>query len=194
MTDDPDLRFLDDITCRDCGVTMGNADGPMKVVFPDGDWVCEKCLETKYDELGRAMIERGLTPIGAARDLLIDYVGQIIDQLDMRSEHPSHLWNQTSLRNPGDLRTSARRPDKIRDVSLIELCNERHVSLQKVAPETYLGDCPFCAELSVLHVTPKLFECAACFRYGDAITFVMEIDRVGYVEAVKKLAARFESE
>lgn len=69
MTNEPDITFLDDITCRDCGVTMGNADGPMTAIFPPGTWICEPCFMGNYDAIGRCMIQRGFSFVEAVEVL-----------------------------------------------------------------------------------------------------------------------------
>lgn len=68
MTDEPEIDFLDHITCKDCGVTGSHASGPMLHIRPEGTWICEPCFYGNYDDIGRCMLERGVTsPQEAAR-------------------------------------------------------------------------------------------------------------------------------
>jgi DNA primase len=72
--------------------------------------------------------------------------------------------------------------------NLVELIG-RTVSLKK-AGKNYIGLCPFHSEKSPsFNVDPvkQFFHCFGCKKSGDAITFVMERDRVGFREALRQL-------
>ncbi|RPI43238.1 MAG: DNA primase, partial [Betaproteobacteria bacterium] len=68
---------------------------------------------------------------------------------------------------------------------------ERHVPLRK-AGQNYVARCPFHSEKTPsFSVSPskQFYHCFGCGAHGNAISFVMEHAGVGYVEAVKELAA-----
>jgi DNA primase len=68
---------------------------------------------------------------------------------------------------------------------------ERHVQLRK-AGQNYVARCPFHNEKTPsFSVSPskQFYHCFGCGAHGNAIGFVMEHAGVGYVDAVKELAA-----
>jgi len=68
---------------------------------------------------------------------------------------------------------------------------ERHVQLRK-AGQNYVARCPFHNEKTPsFSVSPakQFYHCFGCGVHGNAITFVMEHGGVGYIDAVKELAA-----
>jgi DNA primase len=67
-----------------------------------------------------------------------------------------------------------------------------HVRLQRSGNE-YKGLCPFHAEKTPsFYVIPgkNIFHCFGCQKGGDVITFLREIDKLGFTEAVEVLAKR----
>ncbi|HEX2607149.1 MAG TPA: CHC2 zinc finger domain-containing protein, partial [Flavisolibacter sp.] len=61
----------------------------------------------------------------------------------------------------------------------------------------YLGLCPFHHEKSPsFTVSPakEIYKCFGCGRSGNTISFLMEHDKLSYVEALKWLAARYNIE
>lgn len=72
-------------------------------------------------------------------------------------------------------------------VSLIE----HYVPLEKKGKE-YLGVCPFHDDHSPsMHVSPdkQIYKCFSCGAGGNAYRFLMEIEKISFVEAVQKAAA-----
>ncbi|MEM9983172.1 MAG: CHC2 zinc finger domain-containing protein, partial [Bacteroidota bacterium] len=70
------------------------------------------------------------------------------------------------------------------------------VNLKKKGKD-YKACCPFHNEKTPsFSVSPQrnIFKCFGCGKGGDAITFVMEIESVGYVEALKYLAKKYQIE
>ena len=68
---------------------------------------------------------------------------------------------------------------------------ERHVSLRK-AGQNYVARCPFHNEKTPsFSVSPskQFYHCFGCGAHGNAIGFVMEHGGLGYIEALKELAA-----
>jgi DNA primase len=68
---------------------------------------------------------------------------------------------------------------------------ERHVQLRK-AGQNYVARCPFHNEKTPsFSVSPskQFYHCFGCGAHGNAIGFVMEHAGMGYIEAVKELAA-----
>ena len=59
--------------------------------------------------------------------------------------------------------------------------------------KTYKGLCPFHSEKTpsfTVNTTDQYYKCFGCQKGGDAINFVMEIERLSFYEAVKFLAER----
>ncbi len=68
---------------------------------------------------------------------------------------------------------------------------ERHVPLRK-AGHNYVARCPFHSEKTPsFSVSPskQFYHCFGCGAHGNAISFVMEHGGLGYIDAVKELAA-----
>lgn len=63
----------------------------------------------------------------------------------------------------------------------------------KRAGRTYKGLCPFHNEKTpsfVVYPDTRSFYCFGCQKGGDVVSFVMEQEHLGYVEAIKELAGR----
>lgn len=68
-----------------------------------------------------------------------------------------------------------------------------HYMTLKKRGRSFVGLCPFHSEKSPsFHVSAekKLFHCFGCHESGDLITFVMKMDSLGFVDAVKSIATR----
>lgn len=67
-----------------------------------------------------------------------------------------------------------------------------HLALKRVG-QRWVGLCPFHAEKSAsfsINADEGLYYCFGCQAKGDVITFVREVDHLGFVEAVERLAGR----
>src|SRR3989304_5204785 len=76
-------------------------------------------------------------------------------------------------------------------VSIVEVVSG-YVTLKK-AGRNYLGLCPFHAEKTPSFTVSDergLFHCFGCGAGGTVFPFVMQAERIGFVEAVETLAAR----
>lgn len=76
---------------------------------------------------------------------------------------------------------------------LVALIGER--TTLKKAGGTFTGCCPFHDEKTPsFHIyneaTPPHFHCYGCGMHGDAISFIREMDHLGFMEALEKLARR----
>jgi DNA primase len=84
--------------------------------------------------------------------------------------------------------------EAVRDaVDMVDLVSAR-TELRKAGARSYVGICPFHEERSPsFSVEPveKLYHCFGCQAGGDAFNFVMEIEGVGFTEAVEMLAQRY---
>lgn len=77
-------------------------------------------------------------------------------------------------------------------ISIAEVVSEQ-VTLKPGGAQTLKGLCPFHDEKTpsfTIRVDKGVFFCFGCGKGGDAITFVMEVDHLTFVEAVEHLAAR----
>ena len=78
-------------------------------------------------------------------------------------------------------------------VDIVKTIGE-HVRLKRVgSTPRYMGICPFHTEKTPsfsVHMTHQFYKCFGCGAGGDVIKFVMEIERVTFVEALKLLAER----
>ena len=77
-------------------------------------------------------------------------------------------------------------------IDIIDVVGE-FVKLKKRGAN-YLGNCPFHHERTPsFTVSPakEIFKCFGCGKSGDSITFVMEHEKLGYADALRWLAARY---
>ncbi len=68
-----------------------------------------------------------------------------------------------------------------------------YVKLRKRG-KNFIGLCPFHREKTPsfnVNPTLKIFKCFGCGKGGNVFTFMMEVDRVSFIEAVKNLAERY---
>ena len=68
-----------------------------------------------------------------------------------------------------------------------------HVTLRPGGSQTLKGLCPFHEEKTpsfTVRTDKGVFYCFGCGKGGDAISFVMEVDKLSFVEAVEHLAGR----
>ncbi len=80
-------------------------------------------------------------------------------------------------------------------IDIIDVIGD-YVKLKKRG-SNYLGNCPFHNEKTPsFTVSPakELYKCFGCGKSGNTITFLMEHDKLSYVEALKWLAARYKIE
>jgi DNA primase len=81
--------------------------------------------------------------------------------------------------------------DRIRDSADILAVVSRHVNLKKRG-RNYFGICPFHHEKTPsFSVAPDkgIYHCFGCGAGGNAINFIMEFEKVSFVDAVKQLGA-----
>lgn len=80
-------------------------------------------------------------------------------------------------------------------IDIVEIIGE-FVKLKKRGVN-YLGNCPFHNEKSpsfTVSPSKEIYKCFGCGKSGNAIGFVMEHEKYGYVEALKWIAARYNIE
>src|SRR4026209_2567203 len=68
---------------------------------------------------------------------------------------------------------------------------ERHVQLRK-AGQNYVARCPFHAEKTpsfTVSAAKQFYHCFGCGAHGNAIGFLMSHSGMGYIDAIKDLAA-----
>jgi DNA primase len=83
--------------------------------------------------------------------------------------------------------------DHVRERTRIEEVVGEHVTLKNAGVGSLKGLCPFHDEKTPsFHVRPQvgLWHCFGCGKGGDVISFVQEVDHLGFTEAVELLAAR----
>ena len=79
--------------------------------------------------------------------------------------------------------------DLLNRVDIVELI-ERHMPLKK-GGANFMACCPFHSEKTpsfTVSPSKQFYHCFGCGAHGNAITFLMEYQGLGYVEAVKELA------
>lgn len=79
--------------------------------------------------------------------------------------------------------------DLLNRIDIVDLI-ERHVPLKK-GGANYSACCPFHSEKSpsfTVSPSKQFYHCFGCGAHGNAISFVMEYQGMGYVEAIKELA------
>lgn len=80
-------------------------------------------------------------------------------------------------------------------IDIVEIIGE-FVKLKKRGVN-YLGNCPFHNEKSpsfTVSPTKEIYKCFGCGKSGNAIGFIMEHEKYGFVEALKWIAARYNIE
>ncbi|MFB4164895.1 DNA primase [Alteribacillus sp. JSM 102045] len=78
-----------------------------------------------------------------------------------------------------------------KSLDIVEIISE-YIQLKKQSKH-YMGLCPFHGEKTPsFSVSPdrQLYHCFGCGAGGNVITFVMEIEKIGFVEAIGKLASK----
>jgi DNA primase len=83
--------------------------------------------------------------------------------------------------------------DHVRERTRIEEVVGEHVTLKSAGVGSLKGLCPFHDEKTPsFHVRPQvgLWHCFGCGQGGDVISFVQEVDHLGFTDAVELLAAR----
>jgi len=82
--------------------------------------------------------------------------------------------------------------DRIRDANDIVDVVEQYVPLKRRG-RNYFGKCPFHQEKTAsFSVAPdkQIFHCFGCGKGGNVFSFIMEYERISFVEAVERLAER----
>ncbi|MBS1627006.1 MAG: DNA primase [Bacteroidetes bacterium] len=82
-----------------------------------------------------------------------------------------------------------------RSINIIDVIGE-YVKLKKRGAN-YLGNCPFHNEKTpsfTVSPSKEIYKCFGCGKSGNTITFLMEHDKLSYVEALKWLAAKYNIE
>lgn len=80
-------------------------------------------------------------------------------------------------------------------IDIIDIISD-YVKLKKRG-SNYLGLCPFHNEKTpsfTVSPSKELYKCFGCGKSGNAITFLMDHDKLSYVESLKWLAARYNIE
>lgn len=70
---------------------------------------------------------------------------------------------------------------------------EQYLSLEKKSAQNYFGLCPFHSEKTPsFSVSPQkqIYYCFGCHKGGNVINFLMEIEKIGYLDAIKMLAEK----
>ena len=83
--------------------------------------------------------------------------------------------------------------DKIRETAdVVEVVGD-YVTLKKRG-QNHIANCPFHNEKTPsfnVSATKGIYKCFGCGKAGDSIQFVMDIEGLGYVEALKHLAKKY---
>lgn len=90
------------------------------------------------------------------------------------------------------MRIPANIVEQVRDGADILNIVQDYVRMKK-AGKNYIGLCPFHEEKTAsfnVNPTAGYYKCFGCGRGGDAITFIMEIERLEFVDAIRWLADR----
>ncbi len=70
---------------------------------------------------------------------------------------------------------------------------EQYVRLEKKSAQNFFGLCPFHSEdTASFSVSPnkQIYYCFGCHKGGDVVHFMMEIEKIGYLDALKLLAEK----
>jgi len=83
--------------------------------------------------------------------------------------------------------------DEIQQKNDIVSVVEQYLSLEKKSAQNYFGLCPFHAEKTPsFSVSPQkqIYYCFGCHKGGNVINFLMDIEKIGYLDAIKMLAEK----
>lgn len=83
--------------------------------------------------------------------------------------------------------------DRIRDTANIVEVISQYIDLRKRG-QNYVGICPFHNDTHPsLYVSPakEIYKCFACDAGGNVFTFLMEYDKISFIDAVKQLGDRY---
>lgn len=75
-------------------------------------------------------------------------------------------------------------------VDIIDIVSQ-YIKLQRKGAN-YVGSCPFHNEKTASFTVSKskqIYKCFGCNKTGDSISFIMEYDKISYVDAIKRLAS-----
>src|SRR5258708_6056969 len=78
-------------------------------------------------------------------------------------------------------------------INIVDVIGER-VPLKRRGAHSYAGLCPFHQEKSGsfhVHEEKQFYKCFGCGAGGGVLQFIMEFDRVTFVEAITSLAERY---
>ncbi|HEU5413684.1 MAG TPA: DNA primase, partial [Candidatus Angelobacter sp.] len=70
-----------------------------------------------------------------------------------------------------------------------------YVQLKKAGAQNFSGLCPFHQEKTAsfsVHATRQFFHCFGCGKSGDVFSFIQEIEKVSFMEAVRLVAQKFD--
>lgn len=83
--------------------------------------------------------------------------------------------------------------ERVRDATDLLSLVETRTELSRKGVDSYFGRCPFHDERTAsFHVRPQVgvYYCFGCHAKGDAFSFLMETEGLGFVEAMESLAER----
>jgi len=83
--------------------------------------------------------------------------------------------------------------DRVRDTANIVEVISQYIDLRKRG-QNYVGICPFHNDTRPsLYVSPakEIYKCFACGAGGNVFTFLMEYDKISFIESVKQLGDRY---
>ena len=122
-------------------------------------------------------------------------VKHTLDPLDDRNLEPARA--RTGRRDPqhkADVRRfNQERANVVRERLKVSEVVGTSVTLKRVNGTEFLGLCPFHGEKTpsfTVNDKKGFYHCFGCGAHGNAISFVMEYQGLGYVEAVRDLAEK----
>jgi DNA primase len=84
--------------------------------------------------------------------------------------------------------------DQVKAAADIVAVIGEYVRLRKASAYRYTGLCPFHSEKTPsfsVNASKQFYYCFGCHARGDVLKFVMEIEGVGFYDALKNLAERY---
>lgn len=78
--------------------------------------------------------------------------------------------------------------DRARQIRIEDEISRRNIKLSGRGPERY-GPCPVCGgtDRFSINIKKQLWNCRGCAKGGDAITFVMHVDRLDFLDACRAI-------
>jgi len=187
-----ELRYTRPLTSREIVETFP---AEARELAPKRLALMEGALRAYYGEYIAPAVQRARPEDRPILELLVTTLWpncEVVSELTRRIRHLQGIIAELKRRQ--DQKTKKGRPnpdaiEKARRHSLANLCNRYGVTLRREGPRLR-GHCPFHEdhEPSFVVYPDNRWYCFGCGANGDSINFVMRMEGITFVEALRRLA------